>query len=88
MDRPRIQDKAAIEYPCRWIYKIFGTDQARLRDAVMQLIPGDEYTLSPSHSSTTGKYHCMNLEITVMCEEDREGIYEALREHHTIVLVL
>jgi len=87
MFRP-IDGKLQIEYPCTWIYKIFGTDQAQMREAVTRLIPGDDYTLSPSHSSRTGKYHCMNLEITVMCEEDRTGIYEALQGHAAIVLVL
>jgi putative lipoic acid-binding regulatory protein len=87
MFRP-INGKLQIEYPCTWIYKIFGTDQAQMCAAVAGIIPGEDYSLTPSNSSRTGKYHCINLAITVSNEQERTGIYEALRGHSAIVLVL
>jgi len=78
----------SIEYPCRWLYKIFGTDQERMREALREILSGHDYTLFPSHSSRHGKYHCMNLDMTVSNEEERTGIYETLRAHRAIILVL
>lgn len=83
-----INGKLIIKYPCRWIYKIFGTDREQMRRAVSDLISGDDYELTPSNSSRNNRYHCMNLEITVMNEEERTGTYEILRAHQAIVLVL
>jgi|GEM_PF-5368058 len=54
---------------CTWIYKIFGTDQARRCEAVAGIIPGRDYSLTPSNSSRTGKYPCMNLAVGVSGEE-------------------
>lgn len=78
----------SIEYPCRWLYKIFGTDQDRMREALGEVLPGHDYTLTPSRSSRHRKYHCMNLDITVPSDEERTRIYEALRAHSAIILVL
>ena len=87
MFRP-IDGKLQIEYPCTWIYKIFGTDQTHMCEAAFEILSGQVYTITPSHSSRHKKYHCMNLEITVSDEEDRTRIYEALQGHPAIILVL
>ena len=87
MFRP-IKGKLRVDYPCAWTYKIFGTDQTQICEAVAGIITGKDYSLTPSNSSRTGKYHCMNLEITVVSEEERTRTYEALRGHRAIVLVL
>ena len=77
-----------IEYPCRWVYKIFGKDRDQMREALCEVLPGHDYTVNPSHSSSHKNYHCMNLDIIVSDEEERTGIYEALRAHHAILFVL
>ena len=87
MFRP-IDGRLQITYPCTWIYKIFGTDQTQMREAVAVIIPGEDYSLTPSNSSRTGKYHCMNLVIKVSDEEERKSIYDALQGHPAIILVL
>ncbi|HNY65579.1 MAG TPA: DUF493 domain-containing protein [Deltaproteobacteria bacterium] len=80
--------KPEIEYPCAWTYKLFGTDEAELREAVARIMPMDGYDLSLSRSSRHGKYLCMNLTLTVVSEEDRTSVYEALHAHDSILLVL
>ena len=87
MFRP-INGKLQIEYPCTWIYKIFGTDQAQMREAAGEILSGHDFSITPSHSSRYNKYHCMNLEVTVKDEEERTLTYEALQGHAAIVLVL
>jgi uncharacterized protein len=83
-----IDGKPDIKYPCIWEYKIFGTDQDNLRKAVAEIITGGRYELTLSRSSRHRKYHCMNLVIQVMNEEDRLEIYHTLSAHEDIVLVL
>lgn len=81
-------EKARIEYPCTWVYKIFGKDQEVLHKSIAMIMPGSEYRLSLSRSSRNSRYCCMNLELTVVNDEDRLGIYEALSAHQEILLVL
>jgi putative lipoic acid-binding regulatory protein len=46
-----LKGKPDIKYPCRWVYKLFGADQNRMREAVAQAMAGADYTLTLSHSS-------------------------------------
>jgi uncharacterized protein len=83
-----LKGKPVIKYPCRWIYKLFGTDQDKMREAVAKTIADADYTLTLSRSSKQKKYHCMNLDIQVMSEEDRTEIFEALSSHQAFVHIL
>lgn len=83
-----MKGKAQIQYPCTWRYKVFGTDEGLMREAVTRIITDGEYTLTHSHSSSHKKYLSMNLDIMVMNEEDRLGIYQALIGHEAIIFVL
>jgi uncharacterized protein len=82
-----LKGKPEIVYPCRWTYKLFGTDQDKMRDAVIETLE-TEYTLVLSRSSRHRKYHCMNLSVLVKSEEDRTQIYKALMTHKIFVLIL
>jgi uncharacterized protein len=83
-----LKGKPEIKYPCRWIYKLFGTDQDRMREAVAKAITGADYTLTLSRSSRHKKYHCLNLDIQVMCEQERTEIFQALSGYQAFVLIL
>lgn len=83
-----LKGKPDIKYPCRWVYKLFGTDQAMMREAVAQAIPGGDYSLTLSRSSRYKKYHCMNLDIHVMNEKDRDDIFQALKGKDALILIL
>ncbi|MGD0819611.1 MAG: DUF493 domain-containing protein [Desulfomonilia bacterium] len=83
-----LKGKPEIHYPCRWVYKLFGTDQEKMREAVVRTITGSDYTLTPSRSSRHKKYHSMNLDIMVMNEQDRTKIYQALVNRQAFVLIL
>jgi len=83
-----INGRPDIKYPCRWEYKIFGRDQERMHRAVEGILVRGGYELSLSNSSRHKKYHCMNLVIEVLNDEDRQEIYKALNVHEDILLVL
>ncbi|MDD5532426.1 MAG: DUF493 domain-containing protein [Syntrophales bacterium] len=83
-----IKDGAHIEYPCRWTYRIIGRNEKEMREAVQVLIQDDPCEVIPSRVSATGKYVSLNVEVEVSCEEKRTSVYESLRNHPSIILVL
>lgn len=80
--------KVQMEYPCPWIYKIIGADEDEMRSAVAEIIRDRTYKISRSHSSETAKYHCLNVELSVESEFHRTTLYEALKAHLAVKLVL
>ncbi len=80
--------KLELEYPCNWCYKVIATQEQDLKDAVKDVIDTREHTLVPSNSSKTGKYISMNLDLLVHNEDDRQFIYDALKKHQNIKMVL
>ncbi|MDX1777162.1 MAG: DUF493 domain-containing protein, partial [Desulfobulbales bacterium] len=80
--------KVQIEYPCQWLYKVIGADLEKLRRTLMEIAGDDSGRISFSNSSRTGKYHCLNLEITVRSEEERNFIYMQLKSHPAVKIVL
>lgn len=80
--------KVQIDYPCQWLYKVIGFDQEKLHQALLEIVSEDSCDISLSNSSRTGKYHCLNLEVTVQSEEERNSIYMALKAHPQVKMVL
>ena len=80
--------KAKLDYPCQWLYKVIGTDHEQLRQAIMEIITNIPCEINLSNSSGSGKYLCLNLEITVQNEEERNSIYLNLKAHPNIRIVL
>lgn len=82
------EKKLVLEYPCNWCYKVIATERAALEQAIRDVLEMREHTLSPSKKSKTGKYTSMNLDLLVHNEDDRTFIYEALKNHQSIKMVL
>jgi putative lipoic acid-binding regulatory protein len=80
--------KVVIEYPCNWCYKVIASEKKVLEQAVKDVIDEREHKLSPSNKSKTGKYTSMNLDLLVHNEDDRTFIFEALKKHADIKMVL
>jgi putative lipoic acid-binding regulatory protein len=80
--------KPLIAYPCRWAYKIIGRDLTLLQSAAAEILSGRDYSVAPSRSSKGGAYHCLGVELTVESESVRVGLYEMLRRHPAVIMVL
>jgi len=80
--------KFDLEYPCPWAYKIIGHDKEQLQNAVAEIIRDCKYKISPSHTSAAAKYICLNVELTVESESQRTALYEALKAHPAVKMVL
>jgi putative lipoic acid-binding regulatory protein len=82
------QQKVVIEYPCNWCYKVIATEKKALEQAIRDVIDEREHTLEHSNKSKTGKYISMNLDLLVHNEDDRTFIFDALKHHQDIKMVL
>lgn len=80
--------KVKLEYPCSWIYKIIGPDPDEMRRAVEEIIRDRAYKITHSRSSETSKYHCLNVELSVESEFHRTTLYEALKAHQAVKIIL
>jgi putative lipoic acid-binding regulatory protein len=83
-----LDQKLELEYPCDWRYKIVGSEREALEKAVHDVILDREHKLTHSNKSRTGKYVSMNLDLLVHNEDERQFIYEALKAHQNIKMVL
>lgn len=81
-------EKLKLEYPCTWIYKIIGSDVIAMQKAVEEIISDRTCKISPSRSSRTAKYHCLNVELSIESESQRITLYETLKSHPAIKIVL
>jgi putative lipoic acid-binding regulatory protein len=82
------KQKLHLEYPCLWIYKVIGTDQDNIKSAIHEIVPDRPCRISLSRQSETSKYTCLDVELTVESESHRTALYEALKAHQAIKLVL
>jgi putative lipoic acid-binding regulatory protein len=82
------KQKVLIEYPCNWCYKVIASEKAALEQAIKDVIDERAHTLTPSNKSKTGKYVSMNLDLLVHNEDDRTFIFDALKHHQDIKMVL
>ena len=81
-------DKLELTYPCSWAYKLIAGEKEALEKAIHDVIVEREHKLTHSKNSKGGKYVSMNLEMLVHNEDDRNFIYEALKAHQNIKMVL
>ena len=88
MNQKNCTCKVKINYPCQWLYKVIGSDEQQLRSALAEIVSHPSCEISLSNSSGKGKYLCLNLEVTVANEEERNSIYLALKQHPHIKIVL
>ena len=80
--------KLKLTYPCPWVYKIIGPNADEMRRAVAEIIRDRPCKISVSRSSSSEKYHCLNVELSVESESHRTALYEELKKNPAVKLVL
>ena len=79
--------KVRIAYPCRWRYKVIGSDEPGMREAIAAATDGaTEVTVS--RSSATGRYLSLDVAVEVGDESARIAVYEALCKDPSVKVVL
>ncbi len=82
------RNKAAMDYPCSWNYRVIGADEDALRRAVAEIVQDRSYRMALSRSSASGKYRSFSVEMVVESEGHRVAVYQALRNHEAVKIVL
>lgn len=82
------KEKLQLKYPCLWIYKVIGIDQDEMTGAIQDIVQDRSCRISLSRESETAKYISLNVELTVESESHRTALYEELKAHPAIKLVL
>ena len=82
------EDKIQLTYPCSWTYKLIGEEKEAIKKAIHDVIIEREHSLNDSNKSKTGKYVSMNLDLVIANEDERTFIFEALKAHQNIKMVL
>jgi putative lipoic acid-binding regulatory protein len=59
-----------------------------MKSAVGEIIQDRPCSITHSRNSITAKYHCLNVEVTVESESHRRTIYDSLKSHRAIKIVL
>lgn len=80
--------KLELTYPTSWSYKLIGYEKEAIQRAIHEVIIEREHDLTHSNASKTGKYVSMNLDLVIQNEDERNFIYEALKAHQNIKMVL
>jgi putative lipoic acid-binding regulatory protein len=83
----RENEKASIDYPCEWVYKVIGSDKESVHNAVAGVIQDSEYQINDSNTSKAGKYISFNVTVMVGDETYRNNIYQEFKEHGDIKFV-
>ena len=82
------KQKLELIYPTTWSYKLISLSEEQIKEAIHEVILEREHDLVHSNASKAGKYISMNLDLLVHNEDDRNFIYEALKKHQNIRMIL
>ena len=71
-----LNKKVEIDYPCRWLYKVIGSNETAMKQAIMGVVEGHDCSIALSNSSSGGKYLCFNVEVMVEDENSRNTLFQ------------
>lgn len=80
--------KTGIDYPCQWTFRVIGRDRDGVRAALEAAAEGRAYLLLYANSSSGGKYHSWNIELTVTDEAERNALFLRFRALPSVVMVI
>ena len=82
------QPKLELEYPCPWEYRVIGSDETALRAAIAEVMGERAHEVETGGASAGGKWLTMIVTLEVADEEERLALYERLRSHDAVKIVL
>jgi len=81
-------EKPKINYPCVWYYKIIGSDRELITNILPIVFEKRDYTFEESHRSRTGKYISFDFSAQVKSEEERNKVFNILKNIPAVKIVL
>ncbi len=88
--------KPLITYPCQWGFKVIGSDEATvhqaIRDCMQECLPTETnkrpVEIGASRMSGGGKYVSVGMTVEVLDEGERNMIFQALADRPEIKMVI
>ena len=80
--------KLEITYPCEWEFKIIGTDELLIRNAIEEIIKDRTCAITNSNKSKTGKYISLKVKFTLLSENEKNVFYSQFSKHKEIKFIL
>ncbi len=88
MDILDSDDRACIQYPCTWHFKIIGRDCQQLEELVTTLFAGERYDVTFSRHSAKKTYCSINLALWVQNASQRDQAFRSLKDDPQVVMVI
>lgn len=80
--------KPEISYPCFWEYKLIINSSQKLENIIKETLKDKEYKISKSNKSKNNSYESYNVNIFVLSEDERLGLFESFKQNKQIKFVL
>ena len=77
-----------LDYPCEWEYRVIGSEPAALEQAIKEVMGARDYTCQEGRQSGGGKWITRVVSLVVQDEAERKSLYEKLRSHQAVKIVL
>lgn len=82
------RNKAEIIYPCRWSYRVIGSDESVISTTIHKVLKSMRYEISFGNKSSGGKYVSVNVEVDVASESERNTVFSLLKEIPTVKMIV
>lgn len=77
-----------LNYPCEWEYRVIGSDSTLLDEAIKDVMGARVFQCREGRQSDGGKWTTKVVTLEVQDEAERIGLYEELRTHEAVKIVL
>ena len=82
------QQESGIKYPIKWQYKVIGTNEIEIINAIEDILLNFNYNLKPSKKSNQGKFLSYEISLIVENQEQRDSIFSDLKNHTNIKYII
>lgn len=82
-----LEGRPLIEYPTIWEYRVIGKDRDSLQARIAQVLKKD-FTLQEGRSSSKGKFVSLIAKVRVENQDQRDAIFQALKQSQEVIIVL
>ena len=77
-----------IKYPIDWKYRVIGTQEEHIRNAIDEVLETKEYKLKFSNKSSKGKFISFEISLNIESEKERDSIFVNLKNHSKINMII
>ncbi len=77
-----------LKYPIEWEYKVIVEKNTDINELIKPILKERIYKIKSSKTSKDGTYNSYSVVALVHNDEDRVGIYEEIRSHKNVKIVL